>query len=152
MSPSVKWIPDGYHAVIPQIRVKGADKQIDFLKKAFDAQETERLTMPDGSIAHAEVRLGNSVIMLSDAVDDDYKPTYSEFHLYVEDCDSAYEHALQEGATSVMQPANQFYGDRSAEVKDPFGNRWWIDTHLEDLSKEELTKRMDEYIKKSGQG
>lgn len=140
MASSVKWIPEGYHRVIPQIRVKGADKQIDFLKRVFDAKETKRITMPDGSIAHAEIRLGDSVIMLSEALDEDYRPTYSEFHLYVEDCDSTYEHALEEGATSVMQPTNQFYGDRSAEIKDLFGNRWWIDTHIEDLSTEEVTK------------
>ena len=140
MASSVNWIPEGYHTVIPQIRVKEAEKQIDFLKRVFDAKETKRLTMPDGSIAHAEIRLGDSVIMLSEALDEDYRPTYSEFHLYVEDCDSTYEHALQEGATSVMQPGNQFYGDRSAEIKDPFGNRWWIDTHIEDRSTEAVTK------------
>ncbi len=84
MPPSAKWIPDGYHSVIPQIWVKEADKQIDFLKIAFDAKEAKRFTMPDGSVGHAEIRLGDSVIILSEAQDEDYRPTHSEFHLYVE--------------------------------------------------------------------
>lgn len=146
MTSSVKWMPDGYHAVIPQLRVQDAEKQINFLKKAFDARETKRFSMPDGAIAHAEVRLGDSVIMLSEVQNEDYMPTHSEIHLYVENCDATYELAMQEGATSVMEPTDQFYGDRSAEVKDPFGNRWWIDTHIEDLSEEEVTRRRNEYM------
>ncbi len=92
------------------------------ISRALNSNSAEAFIMPDGSMAHAEVRLGDSVIMISEAQDEDYRPAHSEFHLYVEDCDSAYQHALQEGATSVMQPADQFYGDRSAEVKDPFGH------------------------------
>ncbi|CAN5371059.1 hypothetical protein BH18THE2_BH18THE2_33350 [soil metagenome] len=100
--------------------------------------------MPDGTIGHAEVRLGDSVIMVSDAQGEEYKPMQSGIHLYVEDCDSIYKRALEAGATSIMEPADQFYGDRSAGVKDQFGNRWWIATHKEDLSKEEIAKRMDD--------
>jgi PhnB protein len=149
---SVKPIPDGYHTVTPYILVQGADKLIDFLKNAFDAKETERFPMPDGTIGHAEVRLGDSVIMLSDARGEEYRPLASGIHLYVENCDATYQRALEAGATSTMQPADQFYGDRSAGVKDQFGNHWWIATHREDLSKEELAKRMDDFRKKQTQG
>ncbi|MGH9912813.1 MAG: VOC family protein [Nitrososphaeraceae archaeon] len=149
---SIKPIPDGYHTVTPYLLVQGADKLIDFVKKAFDAKETERYSMPDGSVGHAELRLGDSVIMLSEAMGgEDYKSTTAGIHLYVENCDATYQRALEAGATSSMQPADQFYGDRSAGVKDQFGNQWWISTHKEDLSKEEITKRMAEYMKKKAQ-
>jgi PhnB protein len=146
MTP-VKPIPDGYHTVTPYILVQGADKLIDFVKKAFDAKETERYSMPNGTIGHAEVRLGDSVIMVSDAQGEDYKPMAAGIHLYVEDCDAFYKRALDTGATSIMEPADQFYNDRSAGVRDQFGNRRWIATHEEDLSKEEIAKRMDEAMK-----
>jgi uncharacterized glyoxalase superfamily protein PhnB len=123
---SVKQAPEGYHTVTPYILVQGADKLIDFIKKAFDAKEAEHVTMPDGSIGHAEVRLGDSVIMVSDAKGEQYKPMPTGIYLYVEDCDAACNCAMQEGATSLMEPANQFYGDRSSGVKDQFGNQWWI--------------------------
>jgi PhnB protein len=148
---SVQPIPDGYHTVTPYLLVQGADKLIDFVKKAFDAKETERYSMPDGSIGHAEIRLGDSVIMLSEAMGEEYKPTAAGIHLYVQDCDATYQRALEAGATSTMRPADQFYGDRSAGVKDQFGNQWWIATHKEDLSKEEITKRMDDHMKKRPQ-
>jgi PhnB protein len=149
---SVKSIPDGYHTVTPYLLVQGADKLIDFVKKAFDAKEIDRYAMPDGSVGHAEIRLGDSVIMLSEAMGEEYKPTTAGIHLYVENCDAIYQRALNAGATSTMQPADQFYGDRSAGVKDPFGNHWWIATHKEDLSKEEITKRMDDHMKTQAQG
>jgi PhnB protein len=144
---SVKPIPDGYHRVTAYILVQGADKLIDFIKKAFDAKETERYLMPDGTIGHAEVRLGDSIIMISDAQGEEYKAMAAGIHLYVEDCDAIYKRALEAGATSIMEPADQFYGDRSAGVKDQFGNRWWIATHKEDLSKDEIARRMDDAMK-----
>jgi uncharacterized glyoxalase superfamily protein PhnB len=149
---SVKSIPDGYHTVTPYLLVQSAEKLIDFVKRAFDAKETVRMSMPDGAIGHAEVRLGDSVIMLSEAQGGEYKPMPTGIYLYVENCDATYKRALEAGATSVMQPTDQFYGDRSASIKDQFGNHWYIATHIEDLSKEELTKRMDEYMKKRAQG
>jgi len=149
---SVKSIPDGYHTVTPYLLVQGADKLIDFVKKAFDAKETDRYSMPDGSIGHAEIRLGDSVIMLSEAMGEEHKPMTAGIHLYVENCDAIYQRALNAGATSTMQPADQFYGDRSAGVKDPFGNHWWIATHKEDLSNEEITRRKDDHMKKQAQG
>jgi len=149
---SVKSIPDGYHTVTPYLLVQGAEKLIDFVKNAFDAKETFRMSMPDVAIGHAEVKLGDSVIMLSEAQGGEYKPMPTGIYLYVEDCDATYRRALEAGATSIMQPTDQFYGDRSANIKDQFGNHWYIATHIEDLSKEELSKRMDEYMKKRAQG
>jgi PhnB protein len=145
---SVNPAPDGYRTVTPYILVQGADKLIDFIKRAFEAKEADRVTMPDGSIGHAEVRLGDSVIMVSDAKGEQYKPMPIGIYLYVEDCDATYNRALQEGATSLMEPANQFYGDRSRGVKDRFGNQWWIATRKEDLSPEEYTKRKEDFMKK----
>jgi uncharacterized glyoxalase superfamily protein PhnB len=149
---SVKSIPDNYHTVTPYLLIQGAEKLIDFVKRAFDAKETLRMSMPDGAIGHAEVRLGDSVIMLSEAQGGEYKPMPTGIYLYVEDCDATYQRALEAGATSIMQPTDQFYGDRSASIKDQCGNHWYIATHIEDLSKEELSKRMDEYMKKRAQG
>ena len=88
-----------------------------------------------------------TLIMRSDAQGEEYKPMQSGIHLYVEDCDAIYKRALEAGATSIMEPADQFYGDRSAGVKDQFGNRWWIATHKEDLSREVIARRMDDAMK-----
>jgi PhnB protein len=146
MTP-VKPIPDDYQVVTPYLVVQGAEKLINFLKQAFEARETERISMPDGSIGHAEVRIGDSVIMMSDAREDMWKAMPSSIYLYVEDCDTIYKRALDVGATSLMEPKDQFYGDRSGGVKDPVGNHWFIATHKEDLTKEELDKRTEDYIK-----
>jgi PhnB protein len=148
---SVKPIPEGYHTVTPYLLVQSAEKLINFMKNAFDAKETERYSMPDGSIGHAEVRIGDSVIMVADAQGDEYKPMAAGIHLYVEDCDVTYKLAIGAGATSVREPQDQFYGDRSAGVNDQFGNKWWIATHKEDMSKEEIIKRMDEAMKQQNQ-
>jgi PhnB protein len=94
---SIKPIPDGYHTVTPYLLVQSADKLIDFVKKAFDAKETERYSMPDGSVGHAELRLGDSVIMLSETMGDDYKSTTAGIHLCVENCDATYQRALGGG-------------------------------------------------------
>ncbi len=148
---SVKPIPEGYHTVTPYLLVQGAEKLIDFMKNAFDAKETERYLMPDDSIGHAEVRIGDSVIMVADAQGDEYKPMAAGIHLYVEDCDLTYKRAIGAGATSVREPQDQFYGDRSAGVNDQFGNKWCVATHKENLSKEEIIKRMDEAMKQQDQ-
>ncbi|MBI3244900.1 MAG: VOC family protein [Deltaproteobacteria bacterium] len=137
---AAKAIPDGYHTITPYLTVQGAGKLIDFLKLAFDAQETERITAPSGTIAHAEVRIGDSIVMMSDA-GGERAPMPSGLYLYVNDADAVYKSALRAGSTSIMEPADQFYGDRSAGVKDPVGNQWWIATHKEDVSPEELKRR-----------
>lgn len=148
---SVKPIPEDYHVVTPYLVVEGAEKLINFMKQAFGAKETERMSMPDGSIGHAEVRIGDSVIMLGDARGDTWKAMPSSIYLYVTDCDAVYKQALEAGATSLMEPKDQFYGDRSGGVKDPVGNHWFIATHKEELTKDELDKRAEDYIKQQHQ-
>jgi PhnB protein len=133
--------------VTPYLVVEGANKLIDFMKHAFDAKETERMSMPDGSIGHAEVRIGDSIIMMGDAREDMWKAMPTSIYLYVEDCDAVYKRALEAGATTLMEPKDQFYGDRSGGVRDPVGNHWFIATHKEDLTKQELDKRAEDYVK-----
>jgi uncharacterized glyoxalase superfamily protein PhnB len=141
MANPVKPIPEGYHTITPIIQVEGASEFIDYLKNAFDAKEIHRYADPNGTIMHAEVQIGDSRIMLSDA-SDDFKAWPVRLQLYVLDVDTTYEKALEAGATSVRQPSDQFYGDRSAGIVDEWGNQWWIGTHKEDLTPEEINKRM----------
>jgi PhnB protein len=138
----VKAIPDGYRTVTPYLMVSGAAQLIDFVKHAFEAEEIDRLSMPDGTVAHAEVRIGDSLVMVTEATGQ-WNPMPASFYLYVPDADTTYRRALQAGATSVMEPADQFYGDRSAGVRDPSGNLWWVATRIEDISREELHRRGD---------
>ena len=139
---AVKPIPDGYHTVTPYLIVKGAAQLIDFLKEAFGAQETFRMPGPEG-IMHAEVRIGDSAVMMSDAMAE-FGPMPTMIHLYVEDADAVYKRALQAGATPVQELKDQFYGDRAGGVKDAFGNLWYIATHVEDVPMEELQRRQQE--------
>ena len=142
----VKPIPDGYHTVTPVLTVHGAAKLIEFLKQAFDAKETYRLAGPDGSVMHAEVKIGDSMVMVGEATDQ-WKPIQVTVALYVEDADAWYKRALRAGAASVREPSDQFYGDRSAGVKDFAGNQWWIHTHIEDVTPEEIKKRAEVWMK-----
>ncbi len=142
----VKPIPDGYHTVTPVLTVHGAAKLIEFLKQAFDAKEIYRLAGPDGNVMHAEVKIGDSMVMLGEATDD-WKPMPAKIALYVEDTDAWYKRALRAGATSVREPSDQFYGDRSAGVKDFARNHWWIHTHIEDVPPEEINKRAEVWMK-----
>lgn len=147
MSTQVKPIPDGYHSVTPYLMVEGVADLIDFLKEAFEAVETERLPGPDGKVGHAEVRIGDSVLMMGEG--DRYGLMPAAIYLYVEDVDACYTRALAAGATSLMEPADQFYGDRSGGVKDPFGNLWFVATRKEDVSPEELARRVEARAKSS---
>jgi PhnB protein len=146
MAPKANPIPKGFHTVTPVLTVHGAAKLIDFLRQAFDAEETYRLPGPDGTIIHAEVKIGDSMVMIGEA-SDQWQPMPATVALYVEDTDRWYQRALKAGATSVREPSNQFYGDRSAGVKDFFGNQWWIHTHIEDVSPDELKKRAETWMK-----
>lgn len=141
MASNVKPVPDGYHSVTPYLMVNGVTELIDFLKAAFDAVETERLPGPDGKVGHAEVRIGDSVVMMGEG--GQYGPMPAAIYLYVNDVDACYTRALAAGATSLMEPADQFYGDRSGGVKDPFGNLWFVATRKEDVSPEELSRRAE---------
>jgi PhnB protein len=138
---SVQPIPAGYHTVTPFLNVKGTAALIEFLQQAFDARVKERIDGPAGTIMHAEVVIGDSVIMMGDPTGD-CPQTVSSFYLYVADADATYRQALAAGATSVMEPADQFWGDRQGGVKDRFGNQWWMATRVEDVSPEELQRRL----------
>jgi PhnB protein len=137
---AVNPVPDGYHSVTPYLSVPGASRLIEFLKQAFDAQERHRTTRPDGSIWHAELQIGDSRVMLAEPAPP-WKPMPAALYLYVPDTDAIYHRALQAGASSLMEPADQPYGDRNAGVEDPSGNYWWIATHKENVSAEELERR-----------
>ena len=138
---AVNPVPKGYHTVTPYLTVPDARKQIEFLKRAFGAQTTESLHEDsDGAIRHAELKIGDSMIMLGQARDQ-WKASQSSFYLYVPDCDALYKRALEAGAKSIAEPANQFYGDRHGGVEDASGNQWWIATHIEDVSPEEMERR-----------
>jgi PhnB protein len=137
---AVKAIPDGYSSVTPFLTVKGAAQMIDFLKQAFGAEEVMRMPGPGGVVMHAELNIGNSRLMLSEAMQN--PPSQSSFYLYVGDADAMYKRALATGATSRIEPKDEFWGDRTAMVKDPFGNTWSVATHKEDVAPEELAKRM----------
>ena len=144
---AVKPIPENYPRVIPYLIVKDVNKQMDFLTEVFGAKQSEKMTLEDGTVNHAEVRLGDSVMMIGRS-SDDYPPNPTMIYIYVEDTDAAYSKALKAGAKSLMEPADQFYGDRNAGVKYPFGNSWWIASHVEDISSEEMERRNKERAKK----
>ncbi|WP_423128226.1 VOC family protein [Gaoshiqia sp. Z1-71] len=156
MKTKVKAIPEGWHALTAYISVKGAVEAIEFYKNAFGAKETGRLTMPDGSIGHAELEIGDSKIMLAEENDQwgNRSPqtiggTPVSLCLYVEDVDAVFAKALQSGATVTgeMVVKDQFYGDRTGGITDPFGHQWLIMTHIEDVSFEEMQERMSAMFK-----
>ncbi|HEY6420802.1 MAG TPA: VOC family protein [Candidatus Binataceae bacterium] len=138
---AVKAVPDGYHTVTPFLNVKGTAKLIDFLKSAFGAEEVMRMPGPGGVVMHAEVSIGNSRLMLSEAMQN-RATSSSFFYLYVNDVDALYKRAVGAGATPESPPADMFWGDRMGTVKDSFGNTWSLATHKEDPSPEEIAKRM----------
>ena len=140
MKRSVKAIPDDSHTVTPYLVVEGVPKLIEFLKQAFGAQELGRMARPDGGVMHAEVKIGDSKVMMGEPMGD-WKAKPCTLHLYVEDVDAVYQRAIQAGGTSVGEPKDQFYGDRTGGVIDPCGNYWGIGTHIEDVSHEEMAKR-----------
>ena len=151
MAAKVKAVPEGYHTLTPYLSIKGASDAIAFYKKAFGAEELVRMPMPDGTVAHAELQIGDSRIMLADE-----NPSMGAGHssaatigaspvslyLYLPDVDRVIERATTAGA-KVLRPAeNQFYGDRSGFIQDPFGHLWGIATHVEDVSPEEMKERL----------
>ena len=138
---AVSPVPAGYHTVTPYVIVPDGEGFIAFLRAAFQAEERSRAVRPDGSIANAEVRIGDSMVMLAQAREP-WKPMPTGFYLYVPDTDAVYRAALAAGGISLMEPADQFYGDRNAGVQDPWGNQWWIATHLEDVDEAEVQRRM----------
>jgi uncharacterized glyoxalase superfamily protein PhnB len=124
--------PAGLRAVTPYFHPRGAGKMIEFLKAAFEAETVERFDAPDGSVLHAKMRIGDSIIEMGDA-HGEYQPMPMTMHLYVPHTDTVYARALAAGATSLREPRDEPYGDRNSGVQDPFGNRWFIATHIKDV-------------------
>ena len=150
---SVKPIPEGYHTLTPFLTVRNAERAIEFYKQAFGAQERGVAKGPDGKVMHAELKIGDSVIMLSDE--------YPEFgslspqsvggspmglHIYIENVDAAFDRAVKAGAQVEMPVMDQFWGDRYGKLKDPFGHKWSIATHTKDLSSDEMKHAMDDAV------
>ena len=149
MAGKVKSIPDGYHTVTPYFTVRDAARAVEFYKQAFDATELMRMAEPDGKIRHAEIRIGNSPIMIGDEF-----PEFSEMrsfqglggspvsvYLYVEDVDAMFNRAVAAGAKVRSPIKDEFYGDRVGAVEDPYGLAWFIATHKEDVAHEEIVRR-----------
>jgi PhnB protein len=145
---ATKPIPDGYHTLIPYLAVDNATEAIEFYKKAFGAKELVRMPGPDGMIGHAELELGDSVLMLADPFPQfstrppkELGGTTTSIFMYSEDVDAAVKKAVDAGATVLMEPDDMFWGDRFGSVSDPFGHVWAIATHKEDLTPEEMAER-----------
>jgi PhnB protein len=149
---SVKPIPDGYHTLTPYLSIKGASEAIEFYKRAFNATEIFRLVAPNGAIGHAEIRIGDSPIMLADPCEQAQFAFRSPaalggtsvgLHLYVADVDTQFAQAIAAGAKVVRPLEDQFYGDRTGTLEDPFGHLWFLASHKEDLTPEEINRRAD---------
>ena len=154
---SAKPIPAGHRTVTPYLAVKDGVKALEFYKKAFGATEVSKLIMPDGRLGHGEIRLGDSLIMMADEF-----PEYGgkapqtlggspvNIHLYVEDVDGFCKRAVAAGAKQLKPVTDQFYGDRSGQLEDPFGHLWWVATHKEDVAPEEMQKRVNAMFAEKG--
>lgn len=159
MARKVRAIPEGHHTVTPYLIVSDAAGALAFYKKAFGAEELMRVAAPRGKIGHAELRIGDSVIMLADEYPDmnargphAFGGSPVSIHLYVEDVDTVARQAIAAGATVVRPVQDQFYGDRSGSFTDPFGHSWHVATHKEDLTPEELDKRVKAAMAQHGGG
>jgi PhnB protein len=137
---AVKPIPEGYRALTPYLVVHGANRLLEFMKQAFQAEVVFSMPAPDGTIGHAEVKIGDSMLMLGEA-SARWPAMPAALYLYVPDCDAVYRRALEAGAVSIMEPADQFYGDRHGGVRDASGNIWWLATHKEDVPPDEIARR-----------
>ena len=149
MPNNVKPIPEGHRTVAPYLAIKNAAGALEFYKNAFGAVESFKLLVPDGRVGHAEIRLGDSLIMLSDEfpefggkAPESLGGSPVSIHLYVEDVDTFVKRAVAAGAREVKPVTNQFYGDRSGQLQDPYGHLWWVATHKEDVPPEELQERV----------
>ena len=157
MPSKVKPIPAGHHTVAPYLAIKNAVSALEFYKKAFGAIETYKLIVPDGRLGHAEIRLGNSLIVLSDEfpefggkAPESLGGSPVSIHLYVEDVDAFVKKAVAAGARELKPVADQFYGDRSGQLQDPYGHLWWVATHKEDVAPEEMQKRVQALFARAG--
>ena len=150
---ATKSIPDGYHSVTPYLIINGAAAAIEFYKRAFGATELMRMPSPDGRIGHAEIKIGDSAIMLADEHPQmGYKSPQSlggsavNMMVYVDRVDDVFKKAVEAGARELQPVKDQFYGDRSGTLRDPFGHTWTIATHLEDIAPEEMRERAEKFM------
>ena len=148
MATNVKPIPEGYHTVTPYLIIKGAAEAIEYYKKALGAKERMSMPQPDGRVGHAELQIGDSVVMLADEFPEmnvrspkSIGGSAVTIHLYVDDVDAVAKKAVAAGAKELTPVKDQFYGDRAGKIEDPFGHIWYISTHKEDLSMEEIERR-----------
>ena len=153
MATNVKAVPAGYHTLTPALTVKDAKAAIAFYQKAFGAQEKEIFAGPDGRIMHAEVKIGDSILMLADEMPQmgcfspaSLKGSPASLYLYVENADSLFQQAVKAGAQVAMPIADMFWGDRCGQVTDPFGYKWSIATHREDLTLDQIRKRSEQFF------
>ncbi len=159
MAKLVKAIPEGYHSITPSLTCRSAAQAIEFYKKAFGAQELHRMASPDGKVSHAELKIGDSVLMLNDeftsmsAAPTSTTPPSSYLFLYVADVDAVFNSAVQAGARVEMPVQDMFWGDRYGKLTDPAGHQWGIATHVEDVAPEEMGRRAAAFFAKAaGQG
>ena len=147
----VKPIPEGYHSMTPYLIIKGAAKAIDYYKKAFGATEIMRMAAPDGTVGHAELKIGDSIFMMGEEMPQmGYRSPQGSspvgLMVYVDDVDRVFQQAIAAGGRVAKDVKDQFYGDRSGTLYDPFGHMWTIATHVEDVSEEEMKRRMAKYM------
>ena len=154
----VKAIPEGYHTATPYLVVRNAAEAIEYYKKAFGAQEVMRMPTPDGKIGHAELKIGDSMVMLADENDRGTSKapqtlggTTAGIMLYVEDADATFHHAINAGGKVFMPLTDMFWGDRFGQLTDPFGQAWSVATHKEDVSPAEMEKRMKQFAAQMSQ-
>jgi PhnB protein len=151
MANTVRYIPEGYHTATPYLICNGAAEAIEFYKKAFGAAEVMRMPTPNGKVAHAEIKIGDSHIMLAD--ENPQIGAYAPKHfggspvsilIYVEQVDTVFQRAVSAGAKAVEQPTDKFYGDRTSSLTDPFGHSWYVHTHVKDVSPAEMAAAMNQ--------
>ena len=157
--PIVKPIPEGFHSVSASITVKDAVAAIEFYKQAFGAEELMRIKGPNNSVLHAEIKVGDSIVMLADEWPGNHvqspatlKNTTCMLHIYTKDVDAAHKRAVTAGATETMPPTDMFWGDRFSTVTDPSGHAWSLATHIKDLTPEECQKGCEEWMAQMAEG
>lgn len=159
MPDTVKAIPEGYEGATPYLIIKGAAGALEFYKNAFGASEVMRMPGPGGTVGHAEIKIGKAIIMLADEFPDMNCKSPQSFGgspvsimVYVKDVDTFVKRAISAGAKVIRPVANQFYGDRSGSLEDPFGHQWHFATHVEDVPPDEMAKRAEVFMKQQGGG
>jgi len=143
---STRRIPKGYHSVTPFLMVNDARGLIEFMKKALNGEATSVMKMDDGKIMHATVQIGDSIIMVADLMPGMNEVMPACLYLYVDDVDASYKQAINAKGISLREPTDEFYGDRSAGIRDEWNNQWWFATHIEDVSDEEMERRKEKFL------